>query len=116
MKNSNLYYRCYFLPLIAAIFFYIISYPVIYQKFEQWIPDYDYCLLCKAFILFIVLYISCRIIDLSYDTHCHDSNCDKNLDLLCSHYICKNDKNDENKVKDELDDDEDDKDDNLNFD
>lgn len=98
MKNSNLYYRCYFLPLIAAIFFYIISYPVIYQKFEQWIPDYDYCLLCKSFILFIVLYVSCRIIDLSYDSPCHDSKCDKNY----------TDKNDDNDVKYEIDDDNDD--------
>lgn len=82
MYYSNLSYRCYILPCIAAITYYILNIPYIVSMFNFWIPDYNYCNLVKSLILLIVLFITCRILDIIYCDMCHDSICTNSLDKM----------------------------------
>lgn len=79
MYYSNLSYRCYILPCIAALVYYILSLPYIAGMFKFWIPDYNYCNMVKALILLIILFICCRLMDIFFTDMCHDSICNSGL-------------------------------------
>ena len=84
MPNSNLSYRCYILPLVAAIVYYILSLPLIVKIFDDWIPDYQYCIVMKAILLLFILFFVCRILDILWSDPCHDQICTNGL--TCSSF------------------------------
>ena len=78
MAHNDLSYRCYILPIIAAILYYILSLPIVVVVFSDWIPDQQYATFTKSLILLVLLFLSCRILDLFCGTDCHDqqyTNC-----------------------------------------
>lgn len=79
MSHSNLSYRCYILPIIAAIIYYILALPPVVDMINNWIPDYYYANMAKSLILLIILFISCRIMDIIWVDMCHDDICTNSL-------------------------------------
>jgi hypothetical protein len=69
--TNGVNYRCYILPIIAAIVYIIISLPIIVNIFNDWIPYYYYNIFIKALIILVVLFLSCRILDTIYADQCH---------------------------------------------
>lgn len=88
MPHSNLTYRCYILPVIAAILYYILSLPLIVEIFNDWIPDYYYATLVKALIILIVLFLVCRLLDFIWTDTCHDNLCMQNTICLNNNAAC----------------------------
>lgn len=83
MTSSNLSYRCYILPIVAAIVYVILSLPVVNAVFYDWIPDYYYSILVKSVILLIILFLTCRILDIIWTDFCHDEQCISSLNNIC---------------------------------
>ena len=83
MTHSNLSYRCYILPIIAAVVYVILSLPAINIVFKDWIPDPGYAILVKALILLVVLFLSCRLLDVYWYDFCHDEECTTALTNVC---------------------------------
>jgi hypothetical protein len=61
MSNSPTF-RCYILPILAAIVFIILLLPPVEKLFAGWIPNYYLNIFARSLILLIILYITCRII------------------------------------------------------
>lgn len=64
-------YRCYILPIIGAIIYIILCLPIVVNIFNDWIPYYYYNILIKALIILVVLFLSCRILDIIWANQCH---------------------------------------------
>jgi hypothetical protein len=75
MGHTNLSWRCYILPAIGGVVYYILTLPLVSTIFSDWIPDIYYANLVKALILFLVLFFVCRIMDLIWSDMCHDEDC-----------------------------------------
>jgi len=87
MGYTNLKYRCLILPFIASILYYIISTKKVSNFFEYSIPDYHYALMIKSLLIFILLIITCRIIDNTHSDLCHDTICDQSLYDYCNNLL-----------------------------
>ena len=87
MTHSNLSYRCYILPAVAAIAYFILSIPSVISVFNDWIPDYYYCVFIKALLLLVILFLTCRILDILWIDVCHDENCTNSLTTVCMSLI-----------------------------
>ena len=83
MEPTSLSFRCYILPVVGGITYVLLSLPTVVAAFEQWIPDYYYAMVTKALILVIILFITCRIMDLVWTDMCHDDNC-----IFAAHCEC----------------------------
>jgi hypothetical protein len=83
MSYTNLSYRCYYIPFLAAIYYYILSSRYVVKFFEFNVPDENYASISKSIILLILLYVSCRIIDINHSHFCHDKLCDDELLNYC---------------------------------
>lgn len=59
----NPIYRCYFLPIIGGILFYILCLPNVEAGFTIWIPNVYYRLFAKALLVVCILFICCRLFD-----------------------------------------------------
>lgn len=94
--HSNLSYRCYILPIIGAIFFYLLSLPIVNQIFYYWIPDYYYATFVKALLLLTILFLFCRLLDIYWFDYCHDGTCTANLQQVCYTILENNNQIDEN--------------------
>lgn len=70
-NNDNLTYRCYVLPIVAAILFLLLSYPQFDIFFSKYISDFKYRLFAKALIVLVILFILCRIMDNCCNYGCH---------------------------------------------
>lgn len=78
MVNSNLTYRCYILPIVAAIIYILFSVPAIDAVFKDWVPDYSYRIFIKSIVLLVILFLICRGMDIYWTDMCHDNTCIKN--------------------------------------
>jgi len=83
MSYTNLSYRCYYIPFLAAIYYYILSSRYVVKFFEFNVPDENYASISKSIILLILLFVSCRIIDINHSHFCHDKLCDDALLNYC---------------------------------
>lgn len=83
MAHSNLSYRCYILPIVAAIVYFILSLPAVIAVFNDWIPDYYYSTLVKCLLLLTILFLTCRILDICWADMCHDDECVNSLNNIC---------------------------------
>lgn len=83
MTHSNLSYRCYILPIVAAFIYFILSLPSIVSIFNDWIPDYYYSTLVKSLLLLMILFLTCRLLDIFWADMCHDSECSNSLNNIC---------------------------------
>ena len=83
MTHSNLSYRCYILPTVAAIVYFILSLPPVVSVFNDWIPDYYYSSLVKSLLLLMILFLTCRILDICWADMCHDGQCTNSLNTIC---------------------------------
>lgn len=83
MTHSNLSYRCYILPIIAAIIYVILSLPIVNIILKDWIPDTNYLILIKSLILLVTLFLSCRLLDMYWYDFCHDEQCTAELNNVC---------------------------------
>lgn len=77
--SVNLSYRCYILPVTAAVTYIFLSLPRVSTVFNDWIPNYYYSVLCKALIILVTVFLICRIVDMLYNDMCHDQTCTDNL-------------------------------------
>lgn len=84
MTHTNLSYRCYILPLVGGITYYILAYPTVDTMFSQWIPDPYYALMVKGIILIIVLFLTCRLLDLVWTDMCHSQDCIEAATCTCN--------------------------------
>lgn len=84
MAYSNLSYRCYILPIIGAITYILLSLPIINTIFTDWIPDYTYQIVIKALIILVVLFLTCRCLDIIWCNMCHDGICTDSLKNMCT--------------------------------
>jgi len=69
VSGFDLVYRCYILPLMGAILFIVLTLPTVNDIFLDWIPNVFYSNLIK--VLFVVLFITCRILDILNLDDCH---------------------------------------------
>lgn len=83
MTSSNLSYRCYILPIVAAIVYLFFSLPIIVEIFNDWIPDYYYCAVVKSLLLLMILFLTCRVLDILWVDYCHDEQCTTSLNNIC---------------------------------
>ena len=91
MSYTNLSYRCYYIPFLAAIYYYILSTRYVVKFFECNVPDENYASISKSIILLILLFVSCRIIDINHSHFCHDKLCDAELLNYCINITINND-------------------------
>ena len=78
MTHSNLSYRCYILPIIAGITYILLSLSTVEEIFVDWIPNNYYRIMVKALLIVVILFLSCRILDMYWNgSTCHDSICDQ---------------------------------------
>ena len=87
MSYTNLSYRCYYIPFLAAIYYYILSSRYVVKFFEFNVPEENYALISKSIILLILLFVSCRIIDINHSHFCHDKLCDDELLNYCINIV-----------------------------
>lgn len=109
MGNTNLSYRCYILPAIGAIGYYLLSLPIVNKIFNDWIPDYYYATLVKSLILLIILFLTCRIMDIFWTDMCHDNSC-----ITIAACECNNKDDNDNNGKDNDSNDNNTNDDDIN--
>jgi hypothetical protein len=62
--------------MIAYIFF---SLPSVNVVFHDWIPDYSYATVMKSLLVLIILFITCRIMDIIWSDPCHDNICSESF-------------------------------------
>ena len=36
------------------------------EMFQEWIPDYYYLVICQSLLIFLILFVICRILDVIY--------------------------------------------------
>jgi len=65
-------WKCYVLPILAFLLFLILRCNYINSRMKYYIPNEFYLILCQATILFIILFITCRIMDIFFDGSCHN--------------------------------------------
>lgn len=83
MTHSNLSYRCYILPIVASFVYIILSLPAVVVVFNDWIPDYYYSTLVKSLLLLMILFLTCRILDICWSDMCHDGECTDSINNIC---------------------------------
>ena len=82
---SNLYYRCYILPVVGMISFILLSIPPVQMVIQDWIPDKNYAIFISSLLVLIILFITCRIMDLVWsEGHCHDTVCANALAIMAA--------------------------------
>ncbi len=87
MSSSNLSYRCYILPIIAAIVYYIFSIPIVDRMFHDWIPNNYYNIMVKGLLLLIILFLCCRAMDIIWSDPCHDKICSRKHNNYSENHI-----------------------------
>ena len=73
--SNNLYYRCYILPIVGAITYAILMTKKSKSIFTSWVPDESYRIFTQSLIVFLVLFVTCRIMDIICVNKCHDDIC-----------------------------------------
>lgn len=84
MSHTNLSYRCYILPAIGGVAYYILTLPIVTTIVADWIPDLYYANLVKALIIFVILFFACRIMDLMWTDMCHSEDCIDAANCSCN--------------------------------
>jgi hypothetical protein len=74
-SSFDLVYRCYIVPAVGAALYIVFTLPLVNEIFLSWIPDPFYANLIKALIIFSLLFITCRILDILNLDECHP-NCE----------------------------------------
>jgi Mn2+/Fe2+ NRAMP family transporter len=62
--SGSLLYRCYIIPLVAALLAYLLMLPQVTLLFQAWVPNLYYRNLVKVLLLLVVLFILCRTVDI----------------------------------------------------
>lgn len=76
MVHSNLSYRCYILPVIAAVTYFVLHLPPVYALLTTHIVSYYYRTIVVGLLILISVFISCRIMDIVCCNNCHYHTCD----------------------------------------
>lgn len=78
---SNLSYRCYILPTVGMISYLFFALPSVNVVFQDWIPDYYYAIVMKSLLILIILFVTCRIMDIIWSDPCHNTTCNSSQNI-----------------------------------